>query len=83
MNSELKSRLEEAAEEYHDSILNRPRSHRNVQAAFKAGAQFLLDEGYRFTKEDMSNTFNAGIRWNYNPDEFDDFEEWFKERESK
>ena len=42
MNSSLKQKIEEAAEEYQDSILNRPRSHRNVQAAFKAGAQFML-----------------------------------------
>lgn len=52
MNSELKSRLEEAAEEYQDSILNRPGSHRNVQAAFKAGAQFML--GY-ILREIMEN----------------------------
>jgi hypothetical protein len=74
----LKQKIEEAAERRGFSAGLGERWE--AEEAFKAGAQFLLDEGYRFTKEDMSNAFNAGTRWNYNPDEFDDFEEWLKER---
>lgn len=78
----LKQKIEEAAERYSDSVHYPTSSIPDgiFRGSFIKGAQFLLDEGYRFTKEDMSNAFNAGTRWNYNPDEFDDFEEWLKER---
>lgn len=68
----LKQKIEEAAEGYQDSILNRPRSHRNVQAAFKAGAQFML--GY-ILREIVENALQQEVD--------QALEVWLKERESK
>lgn len=58
MNNPLKQKIEEAAEEYQDSILNRLGPRRNVQAAFKAGAQFML--GY-ILREIMENALQQEI----------------------
>ena len=72
----LKQKIEEAAEELY------PPSYE--YDAFKKGAQFLLDEGVRFTKEDMvefAEWFSRNWDLDFKADQA--LEVWLKERESK
>ena len=84
----LKQKIEEAAEKYDDAqSLTNPFSD-DLYEAFKAGAQFLLDEGVRFSEEDMRAAFTSGmdqilITVGEAQGEEVDFEEWLKEREQR
>jgi len=75
----LKQKIEEAAEELYPPII--PAYEYN---AFKAGAQFLLDEGVRFTKEDMvefAEWFSRNWDLDFKADQ--GLEVWLKEREQR
>lgn len=78
MNDQLKTNIEEAANKYLRKIgpvgLGMDDA---VKGDFKVGAEWLYNQGYRFTKEDMRAAWKAGMSH-----EFGDrsFEEWLEER---
>lgn len=78
MTKTLKQKIEEAANDYGSG----PIPH--AYESFIDGAQFLLDEGVRFTKEDMAE-FAVWFSRNWDLDFKADqgLEVWLKERESK
>lgn len=72
----LKQKIEEAAEGYYPKL-----EDRWVNMAFKAGAQFLLDEGYQFTAEDMAvfaDWYSMNWDLDFKPDAA--LKQWLEER---
>lgn len=75
----LKQKIEEAAEGYYPKL-----EDRWINMAFRDGAQFLLDEGVRFSEEDMTEFAEWFSRnWDLDFKADQGLEVWLKERESK
>lgn len=78
----LKQKIEEAAERH--SVDADACCECEAEESFKAGAQFLLDEGVRFSDEDMAEFAEWFSRnWDLDFKADQGLEVWLKERESK
>lgn len=79
MNSSLKQKIEEAAERRGFAAGLGERWE--AEESFKAGAQFLLDEGYQFTAEDMAvfaDWYSMNWDLDFKPDAA--LKQWLEER---